>query len=354
VEPIAEPDEIDVLVAEAREVSSGRLAAALVIAAHLAARHRFAPSDLTSPGGPNSNAPTDLLYAEWNQCGGHEILFSACLDRMGLRSRRVGFKGVPMHEGHVATEVEVDGQWHLIDSHFGICFSSLHNEVPLSLSEMRLAFPNIRQMRALPGAGLGRIFALQQCGFSPVEPAKEEILNPVSGKIQAWVTPTFVTSRSIGAGCRSHDEVLLWLDVSSDEFVSYGEPGGQAQKLAAPWRYADNVMYPALVERLGMFDHGNVMHRLMIRAPNGTRVDLEIELFENHSAADVLFHVEALGKPDGGGPEALDELPWTVMHPEGHMARCTFTAWAPITFVEVSLPWGLSRSVTDYRVRLAA
>lgn len=240
-----------------------------------------------------ASSPEDMLRLLTGVCGDRDWLYSSVAHTLGWGARRINFFHVPLHGGHTATEVYIDGGWRFFDATFGMYISEVESSEPIGIAEARRRFPRVWVWKLAAPIWTGTWQDTR--AFEWVRMPADGVVRTHSGTILADIKRTYFASRMQGA----LEEDILWSEpiVALDEQPrgQIGARDGSLRELIGPYdvRVGDVLQYLPAIYRIGV-EEATTYRRLV-----GLRVT-----FLTKTPRLVEFSLQAVA----GGPQPLVDL----------------------------------------------
>ncbi|MBI5509917.1 MAG: hypothetical protein HY903_14270 [Deltaproteobacteria bacterium] len=241
-------------------------------------------------GVPLPADPLSALHRHQGGCGERDLLLQQILGCLAIPSRRASFFGVPIQLGHSATEAFFAGDWHFLDSTFGLYFATGSGSRILSIAEARAAYPDLVVMRATVTPWQGRRLGLSALGdllrrgeLYEVS-VERQLWDPDDdGRLSAVLEPTYFSSE-LGAH-DSEPRPFSWptvIDLNLAPEGRLGQADGDGAELrAAVHEMAYGRLYQPVLFALGPEDDEGgltVAQRFEYLTAVPRRVVLELQL----------------------------------------------------------------------------
>lgn len=140
-------DDLDKLAAQVKRIRGPQVLQGLYLNAWLYGSLELSIKDR------NGSSTIESLEKLNGACGHRDMTFREVGERLGWKSRRIGFHNVPIQVAHVGTEVWLDNDWRFFDPTFGIFLTPKGEpRQPISLRAARNDYPEIeiRRTRTAP------------------------------------------------------------------------------------------------------------------------------------------------------------------------------------------------------------
>lgn len=210
------------------------------------------------------------------QCGDRDIIFSKMAQAHGIEARRINFFGVPIVANHTATEIRAGDCWHFFDSTYGIYFTALKDDTPLSITDARRMYPGIRVWVPAKNYALAEVRDKLTLSYAPTDLSWLPFPNTDMPMVD--IERTYFTSDMHGA---SEDPIFrstLFIDLACEPDRKLGKVDENSLDLAGTYFDVSGIQqFAPLHNRLGEFNTMRSMNVLQFATLHPIEVTVRIE-----------------------------------------------------------------------------
>ena len=266
------------------------------------------------------------------QCGYRDIIFNKMARAHRMDVRRINFFGVPIVANHTATEIRAGKNWHFFDSTYGIYFTALEDDKPLSITDARRMYPNIRVWAPSKDFAVAEIRDRLTISYAPTDLSWLPFPNTEIPMVD--IQRTYFTSDMHGAPEHQAFRSSLFIDLERDPNGQLGNVDEDSLDLGGTYFDVSGVQqFAQLHNRLGEFKTMRSKNVLQFAARQPTEVTVRVERVR-----------------EGEGP-ILPDIDHTAVHysmeetkiqvtDQGKQQEFTFMVYPPLSEFSIQAPQG--------------